>query len=260
MKFLGRSVSDAVLMIYEGISPRSREEYNALFRDLGLNVHEVVLGEPDCRERVFGLIEGGKALVAFLGGKDIDPKRWGEELRYPDLVDIDEDRDAVEFELLEVLVKEEVPVVGICRGMQVINVFFGGSLWQDITRDLSYVVSLCPAHQNVTELTHEAKRKLAHKIRLAKTLPREVSETLKLFKGEDDGWVTSRHHQAVRDLGKGLKAIAYSRQDGLIEAIVHETLPILGVQWHPESPLPLRISRRMYILEDKELDKELNIE
>ncbi len=140
------------------------------------------------------------------GGGDIDPALYGQPLAGS--VGIDAVRDKREAELTEKFVKAGRPVFGICRGVQMINVFFGGTLRQDI-----------PGHNQI-----EGKDRLhgSH----------TVDPLLISLYGESFT-VNSSHHQAVDRLGMGLKAVQWA-SDGTVEAVRHETLPVFGVQWHPE--------------------------
>ena len=137
------------------------------------------------------------------GGNDIDPAYYGEEV--DGAMDILADRDEWEFALIKGYIEAGKPVFGICRGFQLINIFFGGSLHQHIEN-----------HRNVVHHVYAVEGSLLHK-----------------FHGAEFP-VNSVHHQAVKLLGEGLDAIATSADDGFVEAFVHESLPIMGVQWHPE--------------------------
>ena len=148
--------------------------------------------------------------LILCGGGDIDPKYYDEPIdgsKY-----ISAERDEVEFALLKAYVEAGKPVFGICRGYQVINVFFGGSMYQHIPEvDLhSADEGPNPSH----EITAAADSILG---RLYGTSFR----------------VNSSHHQAVKRIGKGLRPTAWWN-DQYVEALEHESLPIFGVQWHPE--------------------------
>lgn len=148
--------------------------------------------------------------LILCGGSDINPKYYGEELCGS--VNIDVARDEVEFALLKAYIDEGKPVLGICRGYQLINVFFGGSLYQHLPEtDL---------HTNKQELD------ITHSVTAAK------NSLLYNMYGSSFA-VNSAHHQAIKKVGKDLCATAYWN-DKYIEAFEHSYLPILGVQWHPE--------------------------
>ena len=132
-------------------------------------------------------------------------------------------RDAYEIALLCAFLAAGKPIFGICRGMQLINVLLGGTLWEDLPMELAN-----DAHMDGQ----------MHEI-----VMREDSWLFPLF-GEHFG-VNSYHHQACRCLASGLVASAHA-PDGLIEAFCHERLPIYGVQWHPE---------RMYVPGEKDVSE-----
>lgn len=155
-------------------------------------------------------VDTGYDGLLLAGGGDIDPARYGEAVAGS--VRIDPERDAAEFALLEAYIKAGKPVLGICRGHQLINVYFGGSLYQHLPET--------PQHTNKTE------HYLIHQVGAE-----ENSVVGKLYGTEFV--VNSSHHQAVDRLGDGLHATALWNGQ-YVEAIEHETLPILGVQWHPE--------------------------
>ncbi len=138
------------------------------------------------------------------GGGDLDPALYGQVhhgSHPPDRV-----RDGAELALLDAFVQAGRPVLGICRGMQVVNVYFGGTLLQDI-----------PNHRQ------KHGKDVTHGVDTAPSI---------LYNGQQS-LVNSAHHQAVDRLGQGLRAIQWA-PDGTVEGIVHERLPILGVQYHPE--------------------------
>lgn len=151
------------------------------------------------------------------GGADVHPKLYG-ETPLPSPYEYDEARDLYEMALIEAFIKEGKPILGICRGFQLLNVYFKGTLHQD----LEY--NGLPGHLNISE-----NRNHEHKINLAD------GGFLSEFYGEkNSGSVTSIHHQGIKLLGQNLNTEATS-PDGLIEAFSHEGENyIVGVQWHPE--------------------------
>ena len=149
--------------------------------------------------------------LLLCGGNDIDPKYYGEGI--DGAVNIDCLRDEVEFALLKAFIEAGKPVMGICRGCQFINVFFGGSLYQDI--------------KNANEHSSFSDFDLVHRVSAAKG-----SIAHDLYGA--DFVVNSSHHQAINKLGKGLKVTMMCADNTVIEGFEHESLPVFAVQWHPE--------------------------
>ncbi len=143
------------------------------------------------------------------GGGDITPAFFGQKNQGSRNIDIE--LDIIQLQALDLFVKWERPVLGICKGMQVINVFFGGTIIQHI-RELSR-----HAWENGDKM-HTASA--------------QAGSFLENLYGEHMT-VNSAHHQAIGKLGQGL-CMAQTAEDGIIEGISHDRLPLLGVQWHPE--------------------------
>jgi putative glutamine amidotransferase len=157
--------------------------------------------------------------LVLQGGADVSPQSYGEEPLRPEWVG-DHVRDAYEMELLHEFMESGKAVLGICRGAQLINVAFGGTLYQDIALQVEHAVP----HVN-EEFDH-----YAHAVAWEKS-----SRLARLYPGTSGGRVISIHHQAIKALGRGLRVEATSAGDGVIEAARLETEPyVLGVQWHPE--------------------------
>lgn len=156
---------------------------------------------PDISEYYDGLI--------LCGGSDIHPKYYSEDI--DGSVNIDTKRDNVEFELFKTFSDLKKPIMGICRGFQLINVVLGGSLFQDIKES--------DKHTNRSDyyITHDVE-----------AMKNSIYEN---FYGEKFS-VNSSHHQAVKKLGDGLNATL--RHKNIIEGYEHKTLPIFGAQFHPE--------------------------
>ena len=152
------------------------------------------------------------------GGQDVTPKNYGEE-PMPKLGDIFPERDDFEYSLLKAALEAKKPVLGICRGVQIINTYFNGSLYQD----LSYMGIETLKHNQVN-----TPARVTHSV--------SVDKTSKLFGifGEESFMVNSFHHQAIKEVGDGLVKTA-AAPDGIIEAVEKTDYPFLvGVQWHPE--------------------------
>lgn len=155
--------------------------------------------------------------VLVLGGVDIDPKVYGEEPEL-EMFFLNADADRYEASLVTTAAENDTPVLGICRGSQVINVAFGGSLIHDIPAgihrregDPADPISSWSNH----DLIIEPDSRLA-------SLTRDLR-----FDGR------SNHHQAVKRIGEGLRVVARS-EDGIVEGVEAENTWVVGVQWHPE--------------------------
>jgi putative glutamine amidotransferase len=152
------------------------------------------------------------------GGPDIHPRRYGEE-PLAGLGEVDEALDQMELLAAAAAVAKNLPVLGICRGIQVLNVALGGTLFQDIASQVPE--SIC--HTPKTD-----KAVNTHTVRI------EAGSRLHRIIGKREIWVNGKHHQALKDLAEGL-VVAARAKDGVIEAV---ELPakrlVLGVQWHPE--------------------------
>lgn len=156
----------------------------------------------------------------FTGGQDVNPNLYSEE-RMDCCDEINTSRDSMECILLEHVIKQDKPVLGICRGLQIMNVILGGSLYQDIQEQ----------HKDEIKVNHRQKPPYdtpCHSVKVIKgTLLDSIvkSDTLQ---------VNSLHHQAIKELSFQLKAAAVS-VDGIVESVY---IPgknfVLAIQWHPE--------------------------
>ncbi|AZN41737.1 gamma-glutamyl-gamma-aminobutyrate hydrolase family protein [Paenibacillus albus] len=170
--------------------------------------------DPSACRRIVEALDG----LVLAGGEDVDPQLYGAN---PDLRCgiITPERDRFELQLIEEALRQKKPILAICRGMQLLNVSFGGSLYVDIADHSADVL----AHQ----FARAPRWYMAHRVTL-------LDEGLRRLYGTDEIKVNSYHHQAVRRLGTGLAASAVA-EDGIIEAIVHHDHPsVLALQWHPE--------------------------
>lgn len=150
------------------------------------------------------------------GGNDVTPGTYGR--RYEKCGILDPDRDRMELALLDEALSADIPILGICRGIQIMNVGFGGTLYQDLPAAGCCVHSIFSNKRNIP--THKVT--VAPETALAKIV------------GAGDLWVNSFHHQAVCDLAPGLTAMA-SSEEGVIEAVsVPGRKFAMAVQWHPE--------------------------
>lgn len=176
------------------------------------------VGIPACDPAACGRIVEALDGLVMAGGEDVDPHLYGAN---PDLRCgiIAPERDRFELRLIEEALLQKKPILAICRGMQLLNVSFGGTLYVDVADHSADVL----AHQ----FARAPRWYKAHRVKL-------LTAELRRIYGTDEVRVNSYHHQAVRRLGEGLVAAAVA-EDGIVEAIVHHGHPnVLAVQWHPE--------------------------
>ena len=189
---------------------RELEKRGALPVLIPLNMSEATL--RGTFERLDGL---------FLpGGEDIDPSNYGEE-RHEQLGPVDKERDRTEINLTRWAIEWGMPVLGVCRGVQVINVACGGALYQDL-------------HSQNAELDkHDFYPPKYERFRVSHDVRIEPDSRLAQALGHIHE-INSMHHQGIKRLGYGLRVVA-TAPDGLPEALECPVLPfVLGVQWHPE--------------------------
>lgn len=201
----------------DGQTSRLHEAYiNSVLDAGGIPVLIPATDDMDALREIVERIDG----ILLSGGSDIDGRYFGEPT-LEGLTDVIQERDTYDFLLLKMASDRQLPIFGICRGMQVINVAFGGGMWQDIP---SQFPDKSLNHSILTD-----KEKPSHNVRIEKG-----SVLFDIF-GQEEIGVNSRHHQAVKDIAPGFRITA-TATDGVVEAI--EAFPqyrILGVQWHPEN-------------------------
>jgi len=158
--------------------------------------------------------------LVLQGGADLAPETYGEEPLQPEWAG-DRVRDIYEMEVLHEFIEADKPVLGVCRGAQLINVAFGGTLHQDINSQLPGTIGHRAPNayeQNFHEISIEPESGLA-----------------RLYPDARTGKVNSIHHQSIKTLGRELTVEAYSEPDRVIEAIRWQGRGyVFGVQWHPE--------------------------
>ena len=156
--------------------------------------------------------------LLLMGGGDVDPQRYGEEA-HPTVYGIERERDDTEFAVLAAATERGLPTLAICRGFQVVNIAFGGTLHQHLPDDDGFLPHGTPVKDE--SVSHDVK--LAPSSRVAKAC------------GDDCVTGTSHHHQGVDRLGDRLVATGWS-PDGLIEAVELDDSDawLVAVQWHPE--------------------------
>jgi putative glutamine amidotransferase len=161
--------------------------------------------------------------IVLSGGNDIDPAHYGAQ-RHPAVTDICPERDEFELGLAKIALTRGMPVLGICRGLQVLNVALGGTLHQHLP-DLPGTLVHSPEWLDGRRDPSNRWGSAFHEVEvshpwLARLTARRVE-------------TNTYHHQAADRLGDGLVAAARSA-DGVVEALVGTESPVLGVQWHPE--------------------------
>ena len=196
--------------------PHYNNYTNALLlagNELGYEVAVSDLGE---NPELINIVDG----IVFTGGADVDPQRYGKPELRSECKTIEDKRDAIEFELADKADERHLPIFGICRGLQLLNVHYGGTLIADLA-----------SHGKLdhTKISDADRR---HEVHL------EPGKLIKKISGESESSVTSAHHQAIDSLAPGLSASAKSLGDEVIEAVEwndQSTKPyFLAVQWHPE--------------------------
>ncbi|MEI8133887.1 MAG: gamma-glutamyl-gamma-aminobutyrate hydrolase family protein [bacterium] len=178
--------------------------------------HEILI--RDLSEEI-SLVESIDGIV-FTGGADVNPDRYGK----PELAflcpHIENDRDEIEFQIAAAVEKRNLPTLGICRGLQLLNVYHGGTL----IADLVHAGKLSHSKIHQTDLRHDVIT--------------EPGKLLRKITCTSESSVASSHHQAIDQLAPGLISSAKSAADGVIEAIEwndQSAKPyFLAVQWHPE--------------------------
>jgi len=187
---------------------------------------------PDDRGEARRLAAEADGLVLG-GGPDLDPATYGEEALAGARLEILPERDALDLEALAGAREGRVPVWGVCRGMQVINVALGGSLWQDLPSQL--------AGSLLHALDHPSDA-LVHGVEVADGATRTGA-----ILAREPALVNSRHHQGIKRLAAGLVAVGRS-PDGLVEAVelAAEGWWLRAVQWHPENLVALAQQRALW--------------
>ena len=214
-----------VLIVTDAVAHRDKTDLDALLTALKTRVVEAAAkgwdvrlqyAEEDGSEQTLAKVRHADAVV-ILGGEDVAPVFYGGESPYPNEGGHWGGADHAHLALIRHAMEMGIPLLGICRGMQLINVACGGSLVQDMSdHDCDDVC--------------ETGRFIRHEVRI-----------------DEDSWlaengipdiltVRSAHHQSVDRVGKGLRVVAWA-PDGVIEAIEYESAPVIGVQWHPEDPM-----------------------
>jgi len=177
----------------------------------------VLLTPGHDRDSVRQLVEVAHGLV-LSGGEDVDPARYG-QAPHPELGSVSPLRDEIEIAALEVALERGIPILAICRGMQLLNVALGGTLYQDLPS------------QRHDGLIHEQEAPVTHRWHHATV--KDSSGLARIF-GTRELFINSFHHQGVDQLAPSLEATVWA-EDGLVEGVEGKEHPwLFGVQWHPE--------------------------
>ncbi|MGY2727145.1 gamma-glutamyl-gamma-aminobutyrate hydrolase family protein [Thermostichus sp. OS-CIW-26] len=156
--------------------------------------------------------------LVLTGGGDLCPSTYGEDPQHPQVRYVNSERDRFEVALAEAVMTQGIPVLGICRGMQLLNVVSGGKL----------IPHVPDVYDKLDHFNPADRKPIRHNVSLIR------STRLHQIVGAEEISVVSWHHQAIRDVPSGWRLAARST-DELIEAIEHETHPwAVAVQWHPE--------------------------
>lgn len=199
----------------QDISICTSDYINAVMLSGGVPLVMPNIEGDDNIDELIGIADG----ILFSGGEDVHPGYFNEGIMVDNLV-ISERRDKFEMKLAEKVLPLDIPLLGICRGMQLLNIAAGGSIYQDIGKQYETGIR----HSN----PQSSKADIIHKVKF------EERTKLHDLYGKPLMEVNSFHHQAVKELAPVFKASAYS-EDGLLEAYELEgDRFLLGLQWHPE--------------------------
>jgi putative glutamine amidotransferase len=173
--------------------------------------------DPEDTRDPGGVLDLIDALLLTGGAGDLDPDLYGQE-RHPTTGPVHEDRDAYELALARAVLEREMPTLGVCRGMQVLNLAYGGTLEQHVPDVVGH-----------EEHRHTPGTFADHEVRL------EPDSLAARAAGAERTAVKSHHHQGVREIGDGLRVTGWSTMDDIVEALEDPGRKfVLGVLWHPE--------------------------
>ena len=191
--------------------------FDAVAEAGGVPVMLPLSDDPDALARALDAVDG----LVVTGGQDVDPARYGEE--GPEAAalcgELCRERDAMEALLVPAALERDLPLLGICRGLQALNVVLGGTLWQDLPKQLP------------SEVEHHGRAPYENPVHTVDVL---AGTPLAACVGAGALPVNSFHHQALRDVAPGLEVMA-TAPDGVVEAVWRpDSRFCWAVQWHPE--------------------------
>jgi putative glutamine amidotransferase len=177
----------------------------------------LLVPDPEDAEDSSGVLDLIDALILTGGAGDVDPALYGQEPHH-ETGPIQEERDAYELALARAAVERGVPTLGICRGMEVLNVVYGGSIEQHLPDVLGH-----------EEHRHTPGTYADHEVRL---VPGSLAARAA---GSESAPVKSHHHQGIKEVGSGLEVTGRAAEDDAVEALEDPNCQfVLGVLWHPE--------------------------
>lgn len=195
--------------IRSGVSP---SYFEAVTKAGGAPIMLPIIGDEDAIKDALSICDG----LILSGGPDIDPIHYGQPIHRL-CGEINEPRDDFEFKLMKAAKAQDIPILGICRGIQMINVYFGGTLFQDVSLK----------DKDVIQHSQKGSRGKG-----CQTITVEENSFFHQIL-DSTAYVNSYHHQSIDQVAPGFKVTAVA-VDGIVEAIEHEDKKIYGVQFHPE--------------------------
>jgi putative glutamine amidotransferase len=173
-------------------------------------------GDPEMLAAIYARLDG----LLLSGGGDVDPAFFGEQA-IPECDPPERERDEAEIALTQLALADGLPILGICRGMQLLNIACGGSLYQDIPK------------QRPTKLRHNCRGEERNFV--AHTISVQPGSRVAAALGKTTEGVNSFHHQSVKEPGAGIKVVGVAK-DGIAEALEMPSYPfVVAVQYHPEA-------------------------
>ncbi|HEX9912129.1 MAG TPA: gamma-glutamyl-gamma-aminobutyrate hydrolase family protein [candidate division Zixibacteria bacterium] len=205
-----------------------RQYYFAIENAGGVPILLPNLKELSLIEEILKLVDG----ILISGGYDVHPKYYGEKLEHKS-VKLTPDRDKFDLKLVKKARDRKIPILGICRGHQLINIAFGGTLYQDLSL------------RDEPTFDHKGSKIINYKKR-HRVIIKEDSKLFSII-GKKEIVVNTSHHQLIKKIAPGFAATAWSKEDGVIEAI--ESIKdnyLLSVQWHPEVDFEKKNSKLIF--------------